>query len=101
MSFLLPFILFPVTQDLFFSNFLARICGWKSYLTFVCGYKWVFGLLQAGRSTSYPAIIETPVKVIHMLWFKLSISAKFFKLVQFLFSFVMTVFITIIWNNGK
>ena len=89
MSFLLPFLLFPIIQDLFFPKFLVRICGRKSYLTFVCGYKWVFGSLQAGRSTPYPAIIETPVTVIHMLWFQLSIGAKFLKLVQFIFSFVM------------
>ena len=60
MSFLLPFLLFPITQDFFLPNFLARIHSRKSYLTFVCGYKRVFGSLRAGRSTHYPTIIETP-----------------------------------------
>lgn len=59
MSFL--FLLFlAMTQDLFLLKFLAWIGSWKTYLTFVCGYKWVLGSLQAGTSTRYPAIIETP-----------------------------------------
>ena len=60
MSFPLPFLLFPIAQDLFLPKFLARIRSWKSYLTFVCGYKRVLGSFQAGRSTREPAIIETP-----------------------------------------
>ena len=36
-----------------------------------------------------------------MLWFKFSFGAKFLKLVQLLFSFVMYSLVTIILNNGK
>ena len=80
MSFLLPFLLFPLTQDLFLPNFLARSCGRKSYSMFVCSlragsllicsYKRVLGSSQAGRSTRYLAIIETPglkVKSVRLL----------------------------------
>ena len=59
-SFLLPFLLFHITQDWFLPNFLARIRSWKSWLAFVCGYKRVVGSLQAGRSTRCLATIETP-----------------------------------------
>ena len=58
-------LLFPITQGIFFPKFLARIRSWKPYLTVVCGYKQVLGLLQVGRSrcTCYPDIIETPVNL--------------------------------------
>ena len=59
MSFLLLLFL-AITQDFFLLKFLAWIGSWKPYLTFVCGYKQVLGSLQAGTSTHYPAIIETP-----------------------------------------
>ena len=60
MSLLLLLLLFPLTQDLFLPKFLARIRSRIPYLKFVCSYKRVLGLLQAGRPTGYPAIIETP-----------------------------------------
>ena len=63
MSFLLLLLLFPITQGIFLSKFLARIRNWKPYLTIVCGYKRVSGLLQVGRSTCYLDIIETPVNL--------------------------------------
>ena len=65
MSFLSPFLLFPITQDLFLPNFLARIRSRKSYLTFVCGYKQVFGSLQAGRSNHYPSYYWEPCTIDH------------------------------------
>ena len=55
---------FPITQDLFLPQFLARICSRKSYLLLVCSDKRVLGSLQSGRSTRYPAIIETPATYI-------------------------------------
>ena len=74
MSFLLPFLLFPITQDLFlpiFFFFFSKNSDPKatSYLTFVFGYKRVFGSLQAGRSTRYSAIIETPGAMTSVLMF--------------------------------
>ena len=53
MSFLLPLLLFPITQRIFLPKFLARIRSWKPYLTFIYSYKQVLGLLQVGRSTCW------------------------------------------------
>ena len=49
----------PITQDLFCQIFKQEFVA-ESYLTYLCGYKRVVGSLEAGRSTRFPAIIETP-----------------------------------------
>ena len=69
MSFLLPFLLFPLTQDLFLPNFLARSCGRKFYLMFVCSLRAGYWFAATSEYwahykqvdlTRYLAIIETP-----------------------------------------
>ena len=64
MSFLLLFLLFPITQDLFLPNsylkVLLDVCvRLQAGSQFITLYMQLAGSLQAGRSTLFLAVIET------------------------------------------
>ena len=60
MSFLLPFLLFPLTQDLFLPNFLARSCGRKSYLMFVCSLRAVYWFAATSEYWAHYKQVDLP-----------------------------------------